>query len=127
MKTSTITKTDGDELAAMVEETKKMYRSVDFFLNQLLAKQAGLDEIAQPSSTEFFQEEKSNSKDNTLDSTYLREISYRLRGPLTLITGWTEILINEEVDVDITAKALSSIRRNARCLLDTIEEFECKI
>lgn len=50
-------------------------------------------------------------------------LSYKLRGSLTPIVGWVQLLLDREFDRDATLKALEAIDRGARLQLKLLEEL----
>jgi PAS domain S-box-containing protein len=60
---------------------------------------------------------------NRLKDEFLSTLSHELRTPLTAIIGWTELLINGDLDSEQQAKALGIIGRNARFQAQLIDDL----
>ena len=60
---------------------------------------------------------------NRLKDEFLSTLSHELRTPLTAIIGWTELLIDGNVDPKSQPKALETIARNARFQAQLIDDL----
>ena len=60
---------------------------------------------------------------NRLKDEFLSTLSHELRTPLTAIIGWTELLINGDLDRAQQSKALETIGRNARFQAQLIDDL----
>ena len=60
---------------------------------------------------------------NRLKSEFLSTLSHELRTPLTAIIGWTNLLIDGNVEPDQRPKALETIARNARFQTQLIDDL----
>ena len=60
---------------------------------------------------------------NRLKDEFLSTLSHELRTPLTAIIGWTELLIDGNVDPNRQPKALETIARNARFQAQLVDDL----
>lgn len=60
---------------------------------------------------------------NRLKDEFLATVSHELRTPLNSILGWSQLVLNEEVDDATITSALEVINRNARSQAQLIEEL----
>jgi len=58
-----------------------------------------------------------------LKDEFLSVVSHELRSPLTAILGWADLLNQQKLDSDMTARALSAIQRNATIQAALIEDL----
>jgi PAS domain S-box-containing protein len=59
---------------------------------------------------------------NSLKSTFLANMSHEIRTPMTAVLGFTEILRNPEVSIEVREDALTRIDRAGRSLLRLIDD-----
>ena len=54
---------------------------------------------------------------------FLAAVSHEIRAPLNAITGWTQLLLNGDLDEDKTRHAFETIQRNVRSQAQIIEDL----
>ena len=54
---------------------------------------------------------------------FLQNVNHELRTPLTAIVGWTDLLMEENLDEKTLARGLSQVRQSARVLLALIDDL----
>jgi signal transduction histidine kinase/DNA-binding response OmpR family regulator len=60
---------------------------------------------------------------NRIKDEFLAIVSHELRTPLNSILGWSQMLVNQQLDVAATTKALEIIERNARLQNKLIDDI----
>jgi signal transduction histidine kinase/DNA-binding response OmpR family regulator len=60
---------------------------------------------------------------NRLKDEFLATVSHELRTPLNSILGWSQLVLNDDVDIETIHAALEVINRNARSQAQLIEEL----
>jgi signal transduction histidine kinase/HAMP domain-containing protein len=54
---------------------------------------------------------------------FLQNVNHELRTPLTAIVGWTDLLMEENIDEKTLARGLAQVRQSARVLLALIDDL----
>jgi len=54
---------------------------------------------------------------------FLQNVNHELRTPLTAIVGWTDLLMEENLDEKTLARGMSQVRQSARVLLALIDDL----
>jgi len=65
----------------------------------------------------------SAEESNRLKDEFLATVSHELRTPLTAILGWSRMLENGTLDSDMTARAIETIKRNAKAQAHIIDDI----
>jgi signal transduction histidine kinase/HAMP domain-containing protein len=62
-------------------------------------------------------------RSSRLKDHFLQNVNHELRTPLTAIVGWTDLLMEEDLDEKTLARGLSQVRQSARVLLALIDDL----
>ena len=65
----------------------------------------------------------SAEESNRLKDEFLATVSHELRTPLTAILGWSRMLEGDTLDRDMTARAIETIKRNAKAQAQIIDDI----
>ena len=62
-------------------------------------------------------------RSSRLKDHFLQNVNHELRTPLTAIVGWTDLLMEENLDEKTLARGLAQVRQSARVLLALIDDL----
>ena len=65
----------------------------------------------------------SAEESNRLKDEFLATVSHELRTPLTAILGWSRMLQSDSLDTDMAARAIETIKRNAKSQAQIIDDI----
>lgn len=73
--------------------------------------------------TDLVEARRSAENANRLKDEFLATLSHELRTPLASILGWSRILLNGEIDIEKSQKAVETINRNAEVQKQLVEDI----
>lgn len=125
MEMTITTDFDLHEISIALEETNKMYKATVLLKQSLeeFLKQKNV-QLVEPTPTQSTQDQQCDSSTVCLEAALLRDHSYRCRGALSNILGWSHLMLKNSLDEVQQQNALETIHRNAQLLYRLIQDFE---
>ncbi len=104
--------------------TSKVSVFIDLFKKNLEVQHQAAQLVAK--NTEIVRAEAARQQAeeaNRLKDEFLMVVSHELRTPLNSILGWSRLLLDRQLDADMTQRALGTIARNAQAQAQLIEDI----
>lgn len=111
---------------AVTYENAKLYTEAQTLTAELKQEVIERKQIEEERAELLLSEQAARLEAETANKTkddFLAVLSHELRTPLTAILGWTQLMHNGSLDEEAKARALETIRRNARSQSQLIDDL----
>jgi signal transduction histidine kinase/DNA-binding NarL/FixJ family response regulator len=116
-------KSSNDELGILIDCFNGMLGQIEQRDAQLTMHRDHLEELVKSRTVELSAAKDRAEESNRAKSNFLANMSHEIRTPMTAILGYADLMLSPEQTMSDRINALQVVRRNARHLMDLINDI----